>query len=49
MFAVCAKRQTKNDTPEKKQIRDEMFQKKFGAQAKRYLEQIRREAMIEYK
>ena len=49
MFAVCFKRETKTDTPEKKQIRDEMFQKKFGAQAKRYLEQIRREAMIEYK
>ena len=49
MFAVCAKRQTKNDTPEKKQIRDEMFQKKFGAKAKLYLEQLRREAMIEYK
>jgi peptidyl-prolyl cis-trans isomerase SurA len=49
MFAVCGKRQTKNDTPGKKQIRDEIFEKKFGAQAKRYLQQLRREAMIEYK
>jgi peptidyl-prolyl cis-trans isomerase SurA len=49
MFAVCGKRQTKNDTPGKKQIREEMFEKKFGAQAKRYLQQLRREAMIEYK
>ncbi len=49
MFAVCGKRQTKNDTPGKKQIRDEIFQKKFGATAKRYLQQLRREAMIEYK
>jgi peptidyl-prolyl cis-trans isomerase SurA len=49
MFAVCGKRQTKNDTPGKKQIRDEIFDKKFSVQAKRYLAQLRREAMIEYK
>ena len=49
MFAVCGKRQTKNDSPGKKQIHDEIFEKKFGAKAKRYLQQLRREAMIEYK
>lgn len=49
MFALCSKRETKNDTPEKKEIRDQMFQKKFGAQAKRYLAELHREAMIEYK
>lgn len=49
MFAVCGKRQTKNDTPGKKQIRDEIFEKRFGAQAKRYLQRLRAEAMIEYK
>jgi hypothetical protein len=26
-----------------------MFQQKFGAQAKRYLDTLRRQAMIEYK
>jgi peptidyl-prolyl cis-trans isomerase SurA len=49
MFAVCGKRETKADTPEKKQIRDQMFEKKFGARAKRYLQEIRSQAMIEYK
>ena len=49
MFAVCGKRQTKNDTPGKKQVRDEIFEKKFGAKAKQYLQQLRRDAMIEYK
>ncbi len=49
MFAVCGKRQTKNDTPEAKKVRDEMFQKKFGAKAAAYLKKLRREAMIEYK
>jgi peptidyl-prolyl cis-trans isomerase SurA len=49
MFALCSKRETKSDTPDKRKIRDEMFQQKFGVQAKRYLARIRRAAMIEYK
>jgi peptidyl-prolyl cis-trans isomerase SurA len=49
MFAVCDKRQTKNDTPEKKRIHDELFDKKFSAQAADYLQKLRRAAMIEYK
>ncbi len=49
MFAVCGKRQTKNDSPEQKKLHDEMFQKKFDAQASAYLRKLRREAMIEYK
>jgi peptidyl-prolyl cis-trans isomerase SurA len=49
MFAVCAKKETKSATPEMKEIRDQMFQQKFGAQAKRYLDTLRRQAMIEYK
>lgn len=49
MFAVCAKKETKSDTPEMHQIRDQMLQQRFGAQAKRYLENLRRQAMIEYK
>jgi peptidyl-prolyl cis-trans isomerase SurA len=49
MFAVCTKKETKSETPEMKQIRDQMFQQKFGAQAKRYLDSLRRQAMIEYK
>jgi peptidyl-prolyl cis-trans isomerase SurA len=49
MFAVCSKRESKNDTPEKKQIRDQIFEKKFGARAKRYLQDLRSQAMIEYR
>ena len=49
MFALCSKKETKADTPGKKEMRDEMFQQKFGAQAKRYLAELRRGAMIEYK
>jgi peptidyl-prolyl cis-trans isomerase SurA len=49
MFAICDKKETKSDTPEMHEIRDQMLQQKFGAQAKRYLENLRRAAMIEYK
>jgi peptidyl-prolyl cis-trans isomerase SurA len=49
LFAICAKKETRSETPEMKEIRDQMFQQKFGAQAKRYLETLRRQAMIEYK
>ncbi len=49
MFAVCAKRSTKTDTPEEKKVRDALFEKKFGVEAARYLQRLRREAMIEYK
>jgi peptidyl-prolyl cis-trans isomerase SurA len=49
MFAICSKKETKSETPEAKQMRDQIFEKKFGAKAKRYLADLRRQAMIEYK
>ncbi len=49
MFAICDKKETKSDTPEMREIRDQMLQQRFGAKAKRYLENLRRAAMIEYK
>jgi peptidyl-prolyl cis-trans isomerase SurA len=49
MFALCGKKETKSDTPGKKEMRQEIYQQKFGAQAKRYLAELRRAAMIEYK
>jgi peptidyl-prolyl cis-trans isomerase SurA len=49
VFALCSKKETKSDTPVKKEVRDELFQQKFGVQAKRYLAELRRAAMIEYK
>jgi peptidyl-prolyl cis-trans isomerase SurA len=49
MFAVCGKKETKSETPEMREIRDQMLQEKFGEKAKRYLESLRRQAMIEYK
>jgi peptidyl-prolyl cis-trans isomerase SurA len=49
MFAVCSKKETKTASPGIKKVRDELFQQKFGAKAKRYLADLRRAAMIEYK
>jgi len=49
MFAVCGKRETKSETPGMREVRDQLFQQKFGVKAKRYLEDLRRGAMIEYK
>jgi len=49
MFAVCSKKESTTDTPEARKLRDEMFQKRFGVKAKRYLADLRRQAMIEYK
>jgi peptidyl-prolyl cis-trans isomerase SurA len=49
MFAVCGKRQTTVDTPGKAQARDEVFAKRFAAKSTQYLQQLRRNAMIEYR
>jgi len=49
MFAVCSKKESKSDAPGLKQMRNEIFDKKFDAKAKRYIADLRRQAMIEYK
>ncbi len=49
MFAVCDKKQTKTDSPAQHEVREDIFKKRFEAQAKRYLEELRKSAMIEYK
>jgi peptidyl-prolyl cis-trans isomerase SurA len=49
MFALCGKKETTADTAAKREIRDEMFAERFSEQAKRYLKELRRSAMIEFK
>jgi len=49
MFAVCSKKESKTEAPGLKEVRDKIFEKKFGARANRYLADLRRQAMIEYK
>ena len=50
MFAVCAKDPSKGDNAAgKKQARETLFAEKFDQQSKRYLQELRRSALIEYK
>jgi peptidyl-prolyl cis-trans isomerase SurA len=47
MFAVCAKAPSQGDTIGKAQVREAMVNERYQVQAKRYLQQLRREAIIE--
>jgi peptidyl-prolyl cis-trans isomerase SurA len=49
VFALCEKKETKSETPEKRQARDKIFGEQFQAKAKNYLRELRRQAMIERK
>jgi peptidyl-prolyl cis-trans isomerase SurA len=49
MFALCEKKASKSDSPAKSEARQQIFSKKFEAESKRFLDEIRRQAMIEYK
>lgn len=49
MFALCGKKESKADSPAKREIREQLFSKRFDAEAKKYMDEIRKSAMIEYK
>jgi len=49
MFAVCNKKETTAESPVKREVREQLFTKRFESESKKYLEEIRKSAMIEYK
>lgn len=49
MFALCEKKQSNGESAAKREIREEIFNKRFEAEARKYLDEIRKQAMIEYK
>jgi peptidyl-prolyl cis-trans isomerase SurA len=49
MFALCLRKETTSETPEKREAREKIFGESFQNQAKRYLRELRRQAMIERK
>ena len=49
MFALCNKKESKTDSPLKREVRQELFAKSFDVEAKKFLDEIRKQAMIEYK
>lgn len=48
MVALCARNPTTVDTPKKREIREQMFNKKYEATSKAYLDEVRKSAMIEW-
>ncbi len=49
VFALCERTENKIDTPQKRGVRQEIFTTRFEAQSKRYLKEVRRSSMIEFK
>jgi peptidyl-prolyl cis-trans isomerase SurA len=49
MVALCGRKPTTVDTPQKKEIRDKMFAEKYQAKSAAYLQEVRKAAMIEYR
>jgi peptidyl-prolyl cis-trans isomerase SurA len=49
MFAVCDKKATKSDSPAEKELRAKMVNDRFERESQKFLEEIRKSAMIEYK
>jgi peptidyl-prolyl cis-trans isomerase SurA len=49
MFALCDKKESKTDSPVKSEVRRKLFAERFESEAKKFLDEIRKQAMIEYK
>ena len=49
VFAVCDKQENKTDTQRTRSAQQKLFKTRFEAQSKRYLSELRRQAMIEMK
>lgn len=49
MFALCDKKATKTETAEKRQLKEKVFNERFDKEAKKFLEETRRSAIIEYR
>jgi peptidyl-prolyl cis-trans isomerase SurA len=49
LFAICDKKETTSETPEKREKREKMISDVFQAKSKSYIRELRRQAMIERK
>jgi peptidyl-prolyl cis-trans isomerase SurA len=49
MFAVCSKKESTTESPLKRELREQIFTKRFESESKKFLDEIRKSAMIEYK
>ena len=49
MFAVCSKKETTAESPLRREVREQLYTKRFESESKKFLDEIRKSAMIEYK
>jgi peptidyl-prolyl cis-trans isomerase SurA len=49
MFAVCDKKASKTESPVQREVKDDIFRRRYERNAGRYLDELRKAAMIEYK
>ena len=49
MFALCEKKTSTDESPAKRELREQIYTKRFEAESKKFLDEIRKQAMIEYK
>jgi len=49
MFAVCNKKETTAESPLRREVREQLYSKRFESESKKFLDEIRKSAMIEYK
>jgi peptidyl-prolyl cis-trans isomerase SurA len=49
MFALCERNDSGSDSATKRAARAEIFSKRFEAESKKYLDEVRRQSMIEYR
>jgi peptidyl-prolyl cis-trans isomerase SurA len=48
MFALCGKKESNAESPRKRELREEIYNKRFESEGKKFLDEIRKQAMIEY-
>ena len=46
-FAVCGKESSTADTPSRREVRDAMFNERYQALSKKFLKELRAQALIE--
>jgi peptidyl-prolyl cis-trans isomerase SurA len=49
MFALCERQDGDSNTGNKRAAREDLFSKRFEAESKKFLEEVRRQSMIEYR
>ena len=49
MFALCEKKESKSDSPAKREVREKLYTTRYQTESKKFLDEIRKTAMIEYR